>query len=277
MKLDDPAERRHPLWWVLAAVGLTSVLVAGWVIITALTGGAKDDAEPGSPAAEAGTGSGLPAFAADPVFDSYGRVAYVPKNNPHGVALTNSTVSGISGRPVTQKPDGVLLEKVNGDMVLPFSTSDGPTGFTSTGVATGFSHTAQGAALAAIHYMCWFMKPGARTDRLQALVGQGIVDDDQLVRNAIAKPRNGFDLNVECAASKLKVDYNAVLTKVQLAYGVTQKDGSRTNFINVVIVEWRNDHWILKIRAYGPDEPGGYYDPNLTFDPAQGWVSWFAS
>jgi hypothetical protein len=161
--------------------------------------------------------------------------------------------------------------------VLPFSTSDGPTGFTKTGVATGFSHTAQGAALAAVHYMCWFMKPGARTDRLQALVGQGLVDDDQLVRNAISKPRNGFDLNVECVASKLKVDYNAVLTKVQLAYGVTMKDGTRTNFINVVIVEWRNDRWILKIRAYGPNEPGGYYDPHLAFDPAQGWMSWFSS
>lgn len=277
MKLDDPAQRRNPLWWALAALGLVAVLVLGWVIITALAA-EESPTEPGSPAAEDGTGSGSPTFAADPVFDSYGRVAYVPANSPHGVALAASTVSGTPGRQGTQKPDGVLLQKVNGDMVLPFSTSDGPTGFTSTGVATGFSHTPQGAALAAIHYMCWLQKPGARTDRVKALVGHGIVDDDELLRNMIKNPRTNFDLKGECTAGQLKVDYNAVLTKVRLGYRLRYKDGSESNFMNVVIVEWRDGGWILKLRAYNnDDEPGGYFGPNLVFDPAQGWVSWFQS
>lgn len=110
-------------------------------------------------------------FEPDPEFDTLGRVTYVPKD-PNGVVLEQITPP--AGRAADAAPAGVMLQRIHGNMVLPFSTSDGPTAVDSSGVATGFAHTPQGAALAGAHYMAYL---AAGNDRLDMIAASRQIDD----------------------------------------------------------------------------------------------------
>ncbi|WP_226949868.1 hypothetical protein [Rhodococcus rhodochrous] len=141
-----------------------AVIVVVGVVVSLVMVFRGEDAEP-LVSLDPTTGSSATAqdkdglFEPDPVFDKGNRVIYVPLE-PHGVILSEHP--GQLEPSGDQAPSGGDAPAHPRNMDLPFSTSDGPTAFTDNGVATGFSRTAQGAALAAAHYFGYAYAGGNR-------------------------------------------------------------------------------------------------------------------
>ncbi|BDB63489.1 MULTISPECIES: hypothetical protein [Rhodococcus] len=247
----------------LAAVAL--IVVVG-VVVSLVMVFRGDDAEPlvsldpttGSSATAQDT-DGL--FEPDPVFDKANRVIYVPLD-PNGVILSETLASG--NRPANQAPSGVMLQRIHGNMDLPFSTSDGPTGFTDNGVAIGFSRTAQGAALAAAHYGGYF---ASGTDRTNMLVEAALLSDPN---GEAAKASLGIpDSSPASALPMVKVLFNPDLTLVQFGRPVQKSDGSTAISYSKLPLVWRDGSgWVLKIDPVAMGEGTEPID-------AAGWSSWW--
>lgn len=200
-------------------------------------------------------------FEPDPVLDRVNRVIYVPID-PKGVIL--SDILAAANRSAEQAPSGVMLQRIHGNMDLPFSTSDGPTGFTDNGVATGFSRTAQGAALAAAHYG-GFIASGA--DRLGMLMEAGLLSDPN---GEAAKTDLGIpDSSPASALPMVKVLFHPDLTLVQFGRPVQKNDGSTVISYSKLPLVWRESTgWVLKIDPVGMSEGSEPVD-------AAGWGSWW--
>lgn len=134
------------------------------------TGGSGTSATSAPPPSAAGTASG---FAA-PETDAFNRRIDIP-NNQWGQPLpqTSPQRSARDGEWLTAAPAGTRdkggWQKVAG-AVVPFSTSDGPTGIRD-GLPTGWAHTPQGCALAAAYIVYEVnARPGDRVIRERALV-----------------------------------------------------------------------------------------------------------
>ncbi len=274
--LDRP---RMPRWSMIALV-LVVIVVGVWAIVTITA----DDKAPVNGDGNSAAPGDQNLFAPDPVFDTYQRVAYVPLDE-RGVIL-NANPVGSDARPATSAPDGIMLQRVNGDMTLPFSTSDGPTGFNEAGVATGFTHTAQGAALAAMHYFCWEMRATAgagNPEQIEAL--RGLVEPESLLTSAIERmtrgEHKGTQKKVECAPSILNVKYDSALTRVYFGYSASPSaSGETRNLAMWVDLVWRANadeplggHWVDKLPTDG--EGNGRVGTDVTFDTSKGWVTWF--
>jgi hypothetical protein len=215
-------------------------------------------------------------FEPDPEFDSLDRVVYVPKD-PNGVVLEQKTPP--AGRTPETAPEGVMLQRVHGNMVLPFSTSDGPTAIDSSGVATGFSHTPQGAALAAAHYIAYFT---GGNDRIDMIAASGRADDptgtiaEAKRYNATGVLGSVADGSAYVALPSLKLNYTDALTRVSFGYTATLKDGStqyRRVFSDFI---WREDRgWVIQVRPLNSPQGstvGGTAD-QTPFEP--GWLTWW--
>ncbi|WP_433709707.1 hypothetical protein ACQP2U_24920 [Nocardia sp. CA-084685] len=143
----------HRLLIILPA-GITAVVIAAFVLTITDDNGPHDvPADPGSTTAPTErtfpdvppTGSPLP-----PSTDLFGNRLEVPGTEA-GVALAQDT----STRPDPTRPDYLTIAPARmqwqqgwGGAALPVSGSDGPARI-HDGIATGFAHTPQGAALAA--------------------------------------------------------------------------------------------------------------------------------
>lgn len=231
------------------------------------------DAPANAPAATPDPSAGQ--FEPDPVFDPLGRVSYVPRD-PAGAVLDQVTPSG--SRPVTAPPAGVILERVHGNMTLPFSTSDGPTAIDDSGVATGFARTPQGAALAASHYLAFFF---GGNDRVDMLAASGQVDDpgSDLRVKKMANDLRGevwqADGAPAAALPSVRVDYADPLARVWFGYSATT-DG-RTTYSRIRLdVLWREDRgWVLQARRddnpQGPTAVGTRDE--IPFE--SGWTTWW--
>lgn len=137
-------------WLIGGAIALVVVLIAA-----AFAWFAGDDTEPDAPTAQPTTpavptqgNNGGTGFA-DPATDTFGRKIYVP-NNPAGQSLPQrdpgARVECDPGQlPTTQ--GGMTIQR-NFDMVMLYSETDGPTRVDGD-LARGYSHSPQGAALAA--------------------------------------------------------------------------------------------------------------------------------
>ncbi|MBD8057080.1 hypothetical protein ICV35_25930 [Rhodococcus ruber] len=198
-------------------------------------------------------------FEPDPVFDKANRVIYVPLD-PNGVILSDTLASG--SRPADQAPSGVMLQRIHGNMDLPFSTSDGPTGFTDNGVATGFSRTAQGAALAAAHYFGYAYAGG---NRLEMATEAGLVSD----------PKGEFstlgiaDDTPASVMPLVNVLFNPDLTLVKFGYTVERPDGSPRIAVSKIPMVWREGTgWVLQADSTAL---GVEYEPLS----ADGWQQWW--
>lgn len=258
-----------------AALFLVAGLVVSLVVLV------RDDDAPlvqlgdpaGSPAAAPDPAAGQ--FEPAPVFDPLGRVSYVPRN-PAGVILDQSAPT--AGRPATTPPSGVMLQRIHGNMTLPFSTSDGPTAIDDSGVATGFAHTPQGAALAAAHYLAYLF---GGNDRVDMLAASGQVDDPD--RDLLVKKRAN-DLRGEvwqadgapaAAMPSVRVDYADPLARVWFGYSASTE--GRTTYSRIrTDVLWTGDRgWVLQARRdYDPQGPTavGTRDEN-PFEA--GWTTWW--
>ncbi|MGW4354636.1 hypothetical protein ACWELJ_21405 [Nocardia sp. NPDC004582] len=153
----NAAERDSRSWVLIASVVFVVLLVVvGTVVLLTRGGSDSDSATTTSPSATpTGIATGATGFGT-PEVDSFGRRVDMP-NNPNGQPLDQLPAARKPSDPdwLTTAPAGTRdkggWQRVYG-VVVPFSTSDGPTRI-SDGVPGGYSHTPQGAALAASFVM----------------------------------------------------------------------------------------------------------------------------
>ena len=245
----------------LAAVAV--IVVVGLVLsIVMLFRG--DDAEPLvslDPTTDNGATARLDdlQFMPEPVFDKLHRVIYVPLD-PHGVILSDALATG--NRPAEQAPSGVMLQRIHGNMDLPFSTSDGPTGFTDSGVATGFARTPQGAALAAAHYFGYL---AAGDNRVKMLTEAGRVSDPTGQLSTVKLPDN----TPTGAMPMVNVTFHPDLTLVKFGATVERPSGATEIRVSKIPVVWREGTgWVVQL-----DSPalGGEFEPMSS----EGWQQWW--
>lgn len=260
------------LRWLMGGSILVVIVVVAVIfsIVIAVRGGD----EPLVPAGDQGNGATAAIesdqFAPDPFFDEKGRVVYVPLNT-NGVTLRQS--SPATGRAATTAPSGIMLQQVHENMHLPFSTSDGPTGFSDSGVATGFSRTAQGAGLAGVHYFSYLATGNTRVKMLQ---DAGVVSDPnntlpELIKfNSSGQPGAAPDNFPSRVLQMIKVDYNDDLARVHLGATVQLDSGRMSNRDMWLDLVWRDGiGWSAVI------PPKGRADVQDLPDFSGGWTSWW--
>ncbi|KAF0956833.1 MULTISPECIES: hypothetical protein [unclassified Rhodococcus (in: high G+C Gram-positive bacteria)] len=243
-------------------------------IITSIIIFVRGGDEPLVPAGDQGSGATAATqpdqFEPDPFFDEQGRVVYAPLND-NGVLLAQS--SPATGRSAATAPSGIMLQRVHGNMYLPFSTSDGPTAFSDTGVATGFARTAQGAGLAAVHYLNYL---ATGNNRIQMLQDAGLVADpqDQLAEqkafNASNQPGAAPDNFPGRVMQMIKVNFTEDLARVHIGATTNLKDGRTQNADISLDLVWREGTgWVVQVQGANP------FGARAVADFSDGWTSWW--
>ncbi|AEF43105.1 hypothetical protein AS9A_P20061 (plasmid) [Hoyosella subflava DQS3-9A1] len=251
---------------IVAVIIAMGAIVSIWIIVK---GGDEPLAGPTAPATGEDATPPAEKFRDDPFFDDLGRPVYTPVDD-RGALLTQ--VAPPSVRAESDAPGGIVLQVVHGNLVLPFSTTDGPTGFTENGVATGFSRTPQGAGLAATHYLA-FLSTG--NDRISLMKEAGLVEDDEgflqqiVMLNAQGGEGAAENGRSQIAPEFLRVEYHDDLSRVSHGVRLRAPNGETGNLIGWMDLVWRDGTgWIVKIR--GPE----------TFktdwaDSLEGWSQWW--
>jgi hypothetical protein len=243
-------------------------------IITSIIIFVRGGDEPLVPAGDQGSGATAATqpdqFEPDPFFDEQGRVVYAPLND-NGVLLAQS--SPATGRSAATAPSGIMLQRVHGNMYLPFSTSDGPTAFSDTGVATGFARTAQGAGLAAVHYLNYL---ATGNNRIQMLQDAGLVADpqDQLAElkafNASNQPGAAPDNFPGRVLQMIKVNFTEDLARVHIGASTNLKDGRTQNADMSLDLVWREGTgWVVQVQG------NNAFGARAVADFSDGWTSWW--
>jgi hypothetical protein len=153
------SEGRGNATLILALIVVAAIAIAGVVSALVLrehhTDAGSSAAATSStwPPAPRPNGSGGDSGFGTPELDEFGRRVDIPAD-PAGQPLPqtvaprrNSDPDWLTGAPAGTRDRGGW-QRIGSGVVVPFSTSDGPTAIVD-GVATGYSHTPQGAALAA--------------------------------------------------------------------------------------------------------------------------------
>ena len=266
-----PGKDRSP-GLALGLAFLTIIVVIGVVVSIVIA--TRDEDGPLVPAGDQGPGTAAVVegdqFEQDPYFDELGHVVYIPRNE-RGVALPQSSPS--VNRSATTPPAGIILQRVHGDMILPFSTSDGPTSFTDSGIATGFAHTLQGAGLAATHYASYLSTGNTAIRQLQ---DAGLLEDTEgLIAKQMELNASGAPGAVELSKVRLlpliKIDYHEDLARVHFGLSGTTRDGRPRNVESWLDVVWRTGiGWVFKVGDASTVETRVVPD----FSGA-GWTTWW--
>ncbi|WP_227981728.1 hypothetical protein [Nocardia spumae] len=274
---NDTGERGVSFGVVASAAVLALIVIVGIFMYVG-----RDTSSPGpvprqpdsapSPAA----GSGATGFAA-PDVDLFGRRVDIP-NNPAGQPLPQnpSQEHGSSDSDwLTAAPAGTTeqrgWQRVYGASV-PFSTSDGPTRIDENGLAVGYSHTPQGAALAAAQIT---YRLNARPGNRDLYVRQVRVSAQQIA--AYDKARGSGKLPEQqpdritrylVAPDAFQIEnYADDMAIVRLAARGPVNDGKQVWAAIRLIMVWDNGDWRLKPADSGT---GG----NQYVDTLQGWTRW---
>ena len=262
--LDAENERASSATKLTIGLAAVALIVVVGVVVSLVMVFRGEDAEP-LVSLDPTTGSSATAqdkdglFEPDPVFDAFNRVIYVPLE-PNGVILSDTLAS--SNRPADQAPSGVMLQRIHGNMDLPFSTSDGPTGFTDNGVATGFARTAQGAALAAAHYIGYV---AAGDNRVEMVTQAGRVSDPTGQLSGVRLADN----TPTAAMAMVNVTFHPDLTLVKFGATVERPTGTTEIRVVKIPVVWRDGTgWVVQLdsTAFGTE-----------FEPmsSEGWQQWW--
>ncbi|MEV0766520.1 hypothetical protein [Nocardia sp. NPDC050435] len=169
------------------------------------------------------TGAAAPGFSL-PMTDDFGRRIDIP-NSEYGQTLAQTAPQRTPADPewLTAAPAGTRdkggWQRVTG-AVVPFSTSDGPTGIRD-GMPTGWAHTPQGCALAAA-YLSW---------EVNARMGDRVIRE----RGVISTPADLAKFDADRAAGKIPDRAPAVLLRWLLASDAFK------------IVSWAPDLCVLKL------------------------------
>ncbi|NMD64267.1 UNVERIFIED_ORG: hypothetical protein FNL38_11176 [Nocardia globerula] len=268
----DSSEKDHSTRMLMGGSIVAVIAVIGIAVSLFITlrGGDEPLVPAGDQGARAITEVQNTQFELDPYFDSAGRVVYVPLDE-RGVALPQS--SPAANRSAATAPSEIMLQRVHGNMIVPFSTSDGPTGFSDSGVATGFARTPQGAGLAAVHYFGYL---ATGNNRIEMLKDAGLVEDtdgllaEQIKYNAAGVGRANPDSSPYGVFEMIKVNYNNDLARVHLGATIQMKDGRTENRDAWTDLVWRDGTgWVLKIGDASTTSM------KVVPDFADGWASWW--
>ncbi|WP_280468161.1 hypothetical protein [Nocardia cyriacigeorgica] len=270
-KKESYARDRVSFGLVASAAVLTLIVIVG---ILVYVGG---DDEPGAQAGGASIVDGPAAEGfAEPDADIFGRRVDIP-NNPAGQPLpqdpegqaTPSDPDWLTAAPAgTRQPRG--WQRVYGASV-PFSTSDGPTRI-EDGLAVGYSHTPQGAVLAAAQITYRLNARPADRDlyvRQVRVSAQQIAAYDRALeadRLPQQQPENVTKYFVASDAFKID-DYADDMAIVRLATRAQVVDGKQLWVAMRMIMVWDAGDWRLKPTT--SQNPPAEYIESL-----QGWTAW---
>ncbi|MFI6043518.1 hypothetical protein ACIA8C_17935 [Nocardia sp. NPDC051321] len=234
---------------VASAAVLALIVIIGIVIYVTRDDGGPTGAAPAPAASPGGTG-----FAA-PEVDILGRRVDVP-NNPAGQPLSQDpTRQRKPSDPdwLTQAPEGTTAphgwQRVYGASV-PFSTSDGPARI-EDGLAVGYSHTPQGAVLAAAQITYRLNARPADRDlyvtQVRVSAQQIAAYDKALGGNKLPEQQPEKVTKYFVASDAFKVDdYADDLTIVRLASRGPVVDGKQLWAAIRLVMVWDAGDWRLK-------------------------------
>jgi hypothetical protein len=255
----------------LAVVGL--VAVAGVAALT-LNHGHNSPAPPSSTATPSGatgdphaTGFGVPQA------DVFSRRIDIP-NNPAGQPLPQTSPQHqptdpdwLTAAPVM--PDKGGWQRVHGASA-PFSTSDGPTG-TVNGVATGWAHTPQGAALAAVYATFQVnARPGDRELHVRLFENPpGMMNrfDADKAAGKIPAQMSEDITRYLVAPDAFKIDnYSDDMAVLEMAVRGVDDNGVRDWLATQVVMVW-DGGWKVQ-------PPADANPPETTITSLTGWTAW---
>ncbi|MFF3571184.1 hypothetical protein [Nocardia jiangxiensis] len=275
---DADSDRGISFGGIASAAVLALIVVVGVFMYVnhggSHSGGGGGTAAPGAPSPAAGS-SDATGFAA-PAVDVFGRRVDVP-NNPAGQVLPQDP--GKEHRAsdqdwLTAAPTGITAQhgwqRVFGASV-PFSTSDGPTRI-ADGLATGYSHTPQGAVLAAAQIT---YRLNARPADRDLYVHQVKASAQQLA--AYDKARSAGRLPQQqpeqvtrylVAPDAFQIEnYADDMAIVRLAARGPTNDGKQLWAAVRLVMVWDNGDWRLK-----PTDASGSQTEYV--DSLDGWTKW---
>ncbi|NEW40542.1 hypothetical protein GV793_16665 [Nocardia cyriacigeorgica] len=269
-KRESYARDRVSFGLVASAAVLTLIVIVG---VFVYVGG--DDAPDERGSAQVVDGPVAEGFS-EPDADIFGRRVDVP-NNPAGQPLPQdpelrsapSDPDWLTAAPAgTTQPHG--WQRVFGASV-PFSTSDGPTRI-EDGLAVGYSHTPQGAALAAAQITYRLNARPAHRDlyvRQVRVSAQQIAAYDRALEADRLPEQQPEDVTQYFVASDaFKVDdYADDMAIVRLATRAQVVDGKQLWVAMRMIMVWDAGDWRLKPTT--SQNPPAEYIESL-----QGWTAW---
>ncbi|WP_280266255.1 hypothetical protein [Nocardia wallacei] len=221
-------------------------------------------------------GTGATGFAA-PEVDLFGRRVDIP-NNPAGQPLRQdpslekspTDEDWLTAAPAgTTEPRG--WQRVHGASV-PFSTSDGPAHIDENGLAVGYSHTPQGAVLAAAQITYRLnARPADRnlyTQQVRVAPQQLAAYDKALDAGKLPEQQPERVTRYLVAPDAFRVEnYADDMAIVRLAARGPVTDGKQLWAAVRLVMVWDSGDWRLK-----PTESKG--SPTEYIDSLTGWTTW---
>lgn len=249
------------------SVGVTAALAlvigVGMAVIGVRDSGGTDAGAGGSAASSTHSGAARADAFEAPRPDIRGRMVDVPRNG-RGVPLADSapgTVSAGDPQWLTAIPEGLRFQWTSG-VPTPFSTLDGPTWVDEdTGGIGGWSHTPQGAVLAAISIQYRITSGDGTVAALAQVADDGSeryrqmqavqydLDGLRELRDTLALPAPaGFQI----------VSYSDTEAVVVIYHSSRGKPEPRATG---KILRWIDGDWKLAIAPEGQDIPDRFKDP----------------
>ncbi|PYE12036.1 hypothetical protein DFR67_12644 [Williamsia limnetica] len=256
---------RRPLWLIVLAVVVIAALI---VAVAQTTGGSDDDAQPpvSTPTSTPPVSNGQDGYLPDTV-DRFGQQIRVPRD-PAGLALPQRPPS--SPRSRDDAASGVQWQQVYDYGVAVYSTSDGPSTITATGLAQGIAHTPQGSVIAASQILSriFYGPPQVR----RAVMDEQVIGPPSAM-TALAElqlPANQYP-----ADRFIRVDpqYSDTFSRVMLASGPkasSQYPSGQYYVITTMTMVWDQGQWKWRI----PDDGFSETTRNTPIESVAGWTQW---
>ncbi|OZD03353.1 hypothetical protein CH275_16355 [Rhodococcus sp. 06-235-1A] len=286
---DKPAKERNPVVTGAAMLVVAIIVICAVVAVVLRFSGDSDDSSPATetprpsvtalpstgPTAVPNTDGAMQGLGT-PTVDRLGRRVDIPKW-PGGWALPQSPIDYGPYNPAVPvpAPAGVSWQKVNDGAIVPFSTSDGPS--TVQGLtATGFAHTPQGAALAAVQIALRLGSANNETAR-------GIYDNQTVMTAAQRSElyaqldaegpfhRGATDaaLSYQTKSDAFRIlDYDQDLAVIETASPAEKADNGTAQWLTTrLTATWVDGDWKLTF----PEQLG---DLSGTATSLSGWTPW---
>ncbi|MEU2042659.1 hypothetical protein [Nocardia niwae] len=261
--------------WTVASVSLLALIMIGASIAYAIhqrtepADRAPVTATTSAPAAATGEGFDVPEV------DVFGRRVDIPRN-PAGQLRAQTSPARLPGDPewLTAPPAGLAesggWQRVHG-AVIPFSTSDGPAHLRD-GIAGGYAHTPQGAALAAAASINQVAaRPGDRAvlaARMVLTAADQAAFDAGIASGKLPLQQPEPVTRTLVAPDAFRLDsYAADLAVLRLAARTAGEPSAARSWVTVTVpMVWSDGDW--RIRG------NGHQLPTATVTDLTGWTRW---
>jgi len=272
----DDARRGGQIGLIAALIVVALIIVGGLAALAVQHTSTHREAAnaPRAVPAVGGNNSTATGFAV-PVTDVFGRRVDVPRN-PAGQPLPQTAAQHTAADPGWLTAPPVLpaqggWQRVAGASV-PFSSSDGPTTI-GDGVASGWAHTPQGAALAAV-YAGYELnaRPGDRavhTHLIENPPGALSAFDTDKAAGRIPNLLPDTVTRYLTAPDAFRIDsYADDMTVVEIATRATDEDGTPAWTATQIVMVWDRGDWRLQ------PPPGGIPPQHPASSLTGGWITW---